>query len=99
MITQIYLEDFKCFRTVNIYPKRVTCFVGANGTGKSSVLQAFGLLKQSIESVQNFGDASSRVTGSQLKLDGPLSQNFPTSVPCPGTSATISLKYTLLVRN
>ena len=47
MITGIVLENFKCFERVEIHPKRVTCFVGANGTGKSSVLQAFGLLKQS----------------------------------------------------
>ena len=46
MITGIVLENFKCFERVEIHPKRVTCFVGANGTGKSSVLQAFGLLKQ-----------------------------------------------------
>ena len=49
MITGIVLENFKCFKRVEIHPKRVTCFVGANGTGKSSVLQAFGLLKQSVE--------------------------------------------------
>ena len=55
MITQIYLENFKCFRRVEIKPKRITCFVGANGTGKSSVLQAFGLLKQSLGSSRKFG--------------------------------------------
>ena len=49
MITGITLENFKCFRKVEIHPKRVTCFVGPNGTGKSSVLQAFGLLKQTVE--------------------------------------------------
>ena len=49
MITGIVLENFKCFERVEIHPKRVTCFVGANGTGKSSVLQAFGLLKQTVE--------------------------------------------------
>ena len=37
MITGIVLENFKCFERVEIHPKRVTCFVGANGTGKSSV--------------------------------------------------------------
>ena len=47
MISHIHLQSFKCFRTVDIRPKQITAFVGANGTGKSSVLQAFGLLKQS----------------------------------------------------
>ena len=34
---------------MEIRQKRITAFVGPNGTGKSSVLQAFGLLKQTVE--------------------------------------------------
>ena len=49
MITDITLENFKGFRHLEIQPKRITAFVGPNGTGKSSVLQAFGLLKQKAE--------------------------------------------------
>ena len=49
MITNIVLDNFKGFRHVEIAPKRITAFVGPNGTGKSSVLQAFGLLKQTVE--------------------------------------------------
>lgn len=40
MITSITLENFKCFRKVEVNPRRITAFVGPNGTGKSSVLQA-----------------------------------------------------------
>ena len=47
MITNITLENFKCFRKVEINPKLVTLFIGPNGTGKSGVLQALLLLKQS----------------------------------------------------
>ena len=72
MITQIYLQNFKCFRQVEIHPKRVTCFVGANGTGKSSVLQAFGLLKQTIETVKVSPCANVLNMSCDLKLDGPL---------------------------
>ena len=49
MITDITLENFKGFRYLEIQPKRITAFVGPNGTGKSSVLQAFGLVKQTVE--------------------------------------------------
>ena len=49
MITGITLENFKGFRHLEIQPKRITAFVGPNGTGKSSVLQAFGLLKQTVD--------------------------------------------------
>ena len=48
MITNITLENFKCFRQVSINPKRLTVLIGPNGTGKSSVLQALLLLKQSV---------------------------------------------------
>ena len=49
MITNITLENFKCFRQVSINPKRLTVLIGPNGTGKSSILQALLLLKQSVD--------------------------------------------------
>ena len=48
MITNITLENFKCFRHVSINPKLLTVLIGPNGTGKSSVLQGLLLHKQSI---------------------------------------------------
>ena len=59
MITNITLENFKCFRKVEVNPRRITVFIGPNGTGKSSVLQAMALLEQSPN--QN-----------RLNLQGPL---------------------------
>ena len=65
MITSIVLENFKCFRKVEVKPQLVTVFVGPNGSGKSSVLQALALLKQSL------GKTGLRVRGSLLNLSGP----------------------------
>ena len=70
MITNIILENFKGFRHVEIAPKRITAFVGPNGTGKSSVLQAFGLLKQTSEELRVFPYQS--VRPQPLILKGPL---------------------------
>ena len=50
MITNITLENFKCFRQISVDPKLITVFIGPNGTGKSGVLQAL-LLKQSRNNV------------------------------------------------
>lgn len=47
MLTEIRLSNFKCFREATVKPKLVTIFIGANGTGKSSCVQALILLKQS----------------------------------------------------
>ncbi len=47
MITNVAAVNFKCFRELDISPKMLTVLIGPNGTGKSSVLQALLLLKQS----------------------------------------------------
>lgn len=74
MITDITLTNFKGFQHLEIQPKRITAFVGPNGAGKSSVLQAFGLLKQTVEFPRR---------SSGLVLDGPL-------VNLPGLDAIIA---------
>ena len=53
MITNITLDNFKCFRHLSIDPKLVTVLIGPNGTGKSGVLQALMLLKQSKDDVRS----------------------------------------------
>ena len=65
MITNITLQNFKCFRQISVDPKLITVFVGPNGTGKSGVLQALLLLKQSRHNV------------APLKLDGELIRFAP----------------------
>ena len=84
MITNISLQDFKCFRHLSIDPKLVTVLIGANGAGKSSVLQALMLLKQSI------------VPGSGSCLNGPLikieEQDFRSRIPL-NTEAIVGISF------
>ena len=65
MITNITLENFKCFRQVSINPKLLTVLIGPNGTGKSSVLQALLLLKQSV------GEQKIKCQGDFINLGDP----------------------------
>lgn len=60
-LQEVRIDNFKLFdeNGVVINPGRITVFIGANGTGKSSVLQALLLLKQSLGH-------------DYLKLDGPI---------------------------
>ena len=79
MITNIALKNFKCFRHLEITPRLVTVLIGPNGTGKSGVLQALLLLKQS------------KHPGLSLDLDGDLLRfapgDFMLQVPTPAPEA------------
>ena len=78
MITNITLENFKCFRHVSINPKLLTVLIGPNGTGKSSVLQALLLLKQSV------GEDGLKYEGDCINL-GDSSVTTPTICSEPAT--------------
>ena len=65
MLTQIILDRFKCFNRLCLPLKPLTLIAGANGAGKSSVIQALLLLVQSCKDK----DAD---WGSQLVINGDL---------------------------
>ena len=50
MIRNIKLSNFKCFRNLDLECAPLTLFCGLNGMGKSSVIQALLVLRQSFES-------------------------------------------------
>ena len=47
MLDKIKLENFKCFKRLELEPSALNLFAGLNGMGKSTVLQALLLLQQS----------------------------------------------------
>lgn len=47
MISRLELKNFKCFENLKIDLKNVNIFTGVNGVGKSTVIQALLLLRQS----------------------------------------------------
>ncbi len=63
MLTQIELRHFKCFELLKLPLAPLTLLAGANASGKSTVLQAIGLLHQSV----NVSPWESR-----LLLNGPV---------------------------
>ena len=79
MITTIALENFKCFRRLSIDPKLVTVLIGPNGTGKSGVLQALLLLKQSRNNVES------------LLLDGDLVRFAPEAFMLRGIDPALNV--------
>ena len=66
MINRIHLQNFKASRDVNVRLAPLTILAGLNGSGKSSLLQAIGLLRQS------YSDNKRQIT--ELSLAGVLLQ-------------------------
>ncbi|MDM3857643.1 MAG: AAA family ATPase [Aphanizomenon gracile PMC649.10] len=54
MLTQIELENFKCFKERTTFPLgQLTLLTGINGCGKSTLLQSLLLMRQSIDHNEN----------------------------------------------
>ena len=62
MLTRIELENFKCFKELDLKCAPLTLLTGINGTGKSSVFQALLLLRKSFET-QELQNGRLLVTG------------------------------------
>ena len=64
MITEVYLRNFKCWRSLSLKAAAITLLTGMNGMGKSSILQALLILRQSKQ--------SGELDGGSLLLGGDL---------------------------
>jgi predicted ATPase len=83
MLQKISLANFKGFSSVDIKLSKLNLFVGENGTGKSTIIQALGILKRSLGS-------SGIVTDLPFMNLGPLHEIIP-----PGKTASISIEGTV----
>lgn len=48
MLEKLCFKDFKCFDKIELNLRNLNLFCGKNGTGKSTIIQAIGLLEQSV---------------------------------------------------
>jgi predicted ATPase len=53
MLTRIYIDNFRCFVNFEFKPGRKQLLLGANGSGKSSLLDAIRYLKQFLKGDEN----------------------------------------------
>lgn len=65
MITRIWLDNFKAFQRLDLPLAPLTLLAGANAVGKSTIMQAMALLRQSF-------DANMLTTGGGFLLNGGL---------------------------
>ena len=68
MITKLRVQHFKCFQDERLELRPLTVIVGANGVGKSSLLQSLLLAQQALET-----------PGDHVRLNGPFLLNLGTT--------------------
>lgn len=66
MIKKLHLLNFKCFDNIEIPLKNLTLLAGANGSGKSTVIQSILLVKQSYKRYNNLNKVI--VSGEYIKM-------------------------------
>ena len=72
MLKNLFLRNFKSARHLNVPLGQLTVLSGLNGSGKSTVLQAIGLLRQSLQISHVTSEQRTKL--SNLYLRGPLVQ-------------------------
>lgn len=53
MLTRVYIDNFRCFVNFEYKPERKQLLLGANGSGKSSLLDALGYLRRFVKGDEN----------------------------------------------
>ena len=54
-LNKIEVENFKSLKNISIKPSKITVLIGPNSGGKSSILHAISLIKQSINNHNSRG--------------------------------------------
>ncbi|HXC43524.1 MAG TPA: AAA family ATPase [Candidatus Dormibacteraeota bacterium] len=69
MLTRIYIDNFRCFVNFEYKPERKQLLLGANGSGKSSLLDAIRYVKSFIAGDENPFTASTRTRWQDRPLE------------------------------
>src|SRR5580692_7864483 len=68
MLTRVYIDNFRCFVNFEYKPEKKQLLLGANGSGKSSLLEAIRCVKSFIEGEENSFTQSTRTRWQERPL-------------------------------
>lgn len=71
MLTKIHVENYKGFKEAEIPIKPITILLGANSSGKSSILQLLLLLQQTAEETSNSYKSALKILGNRTSVGKP----------------------------
>ncbi|MFN7210863.1 MAG: AAA family ATPase, partial [Aggregatilineales bacterium] len=90
MLTQLRLENFKSWRVLDIELAPITLLFGVNSSGKSSVLQALLLLKQTLVRY----DRSQPLNAGERNIDYVFLGDYPDFIYSHDTSLPLAISLT-----
>lgn len=68
MVRSIYVKNFKCFENISVECRELNLFTGINGMGKSTIIQALLLLRQTYERVMPGRENNALLNGKYVSL-------------------------------
>ena len=71
MLTRIKVNNYKGFKEAEIPIKPITVFLGANSSGKSSILQLLLLLQQTAEEMSDSYRSALKIYGNRISVGDP----------------------------
>jgi predicted ATPase len=95
MLTRIQLENFKCWRELDLKLAPITVLFGKNSSGKSSILQSLLFLQQSIEKdTVNFGGVNDNVNlGSYIDVVFGHDESYPVKIKLEQSNANQNFEF------
>lgn len=78
MLTRLYIDNFRCLSNFDLRPSRIQLLTGLNGSGKSSVLEALGLVRDFVDG--RAGTAELFPSDSLTRWDRRATQTFELNV-------------------
>lgn len=89
-LRKISIRNFKCLYDTSVEPGKVNVFIGANGSGKSTILEAIGLLSAAM--TDRVDSASLQRKGIRLSTPS-LYKSYFKSIPKQNLAVALSLEW------
>ena len=90
MLTRIYIDNYKCFKEFEYRPERLQLILGANGSGKTSFLEALLSLQQLVVQGRPAGEVFK--WNERTRWESKLKQHFELDIRLKGVEYRYSLE-------
>lgn len=100
MLTKIKVRNYKGFKEAELPIKPITIMLGANSSGKSSIIQLLLILQQTAEEAQDSYKSALKIYGKRISIGKPenLFYTLDKKIPVHLRYVLIMIKYIKISR-